>query len=293
MTTERDIEYQTIYFHIGACDHLLTSIKQFRHYNPDSSIHLIGRGVQEEIKNLVHFYDYETLFCDQTLNFLKNFRNYSTNNADFEKICILRWFLMRNLARQKGFTRLFCLDSDMMVYCDIEKELQKFESCRYALSSATSAAVLCVNDISVLDDYCRYVEGFYDESNHTASYILRGNARKTFKHIYDDILGSFMNRQTHNLMGGICDMTFWGELRKMDDPTMIGEISGIHDDTTFDHNINASDFFDFKNGMKNIIWKEGLPYCKNMFLNRLIRFNSLHFQGFNTKRLMNEYKSYE
>ena len=88
-------------------------------------------------------------------------------------------------------------------------------------------------------------------------------------------------------------MTFWGEMRKFDDPTMIGEISGVHGDTTFDHNINSADFFEFENGRKNIVWIKGYPHCENLFLNKMIRFNSIHFQGFHTKHLMEEWKDYE
>ena len=98
---------------------------------------------------------------------------------------------------------------------------------------------------------------------------------------------------SNNMAGGVCDMTFWGELRKFDDPTMIGEISGIHDGTTFDHSICSPDFFEFQNNMKNITWIDGLPYCKNMFLDKMIRFNSLHFQGSHMKNLMKEFKSSE
>ena len=37
--------------------------------------------------------------------------------------------------------------------------------------------------------------------------------------------------------------------------------------------------FHFKNGKKDFILKEGIPYVFNNTLNKEIKFNSLHFQG--------------
>jgi len=287
------MSHKIVYFHIGPSDYLPTSIKQLKHFNPQKEIYLIGNNIQQEVKDLVKFYEYEDLLCEQSMNFLHKFRNYSTNNADFEKICILRWFTIRNLCKKENFTNFFHLDSDVMIYCDLKKELAKFDSHRYSLSCSVSAAVFCVNDITVLDDYCNFVDGFYDELNQDNNYTIRGESKKMFKHIRDDILAVFFNRNLNNLPGGVSDMTFWSQLRRIDDPTMVGEISGIHGDSTFDHNINAADFFEFENGMKKIVWKDALPYSKNVFLNTLVRFNSLHFQGQRAKPLMEKFKSYQ
>lgn len=285
--------HDIVYFHIGDSNYLLTSIKQLKYFNPSSNIYLIGRDVPPEAKTLVKFIDYEELIGEQSKIFLQNFANYSTNDANFEKICILRWFLIRNMCKRENIERFFCLDSDVMVYCDLDSELKKFDSNRYALTHWTSAGIACINDISVLDDYCNFVIGFYDDSLSEQHFVLREDKKKTFEHFRDDILYAHFNRSNNGLPGGVCDMTFWGELRKIDAPTMIGEISGVFDGTTFDHNIHSKDFFDYKNGMKNIVWKDGLPYCKNLFLNEMVRFNILHFQGYHSKRLMENFKTYK
>ena len=285
--------HDIIYFHIGDSDYLLTSIKQLQHFNPSRKIHLIGRGVSDEVKKRVQFYDYEDLMCKYSSKFLHMFVNHSTNNPDFEKICIFRWYLIKNLCAQEGIARFFCLDSDVMVYCDLNKELKKFDSNRYSLTHCISAGIACINDISVLDDYCGFVSGFYDESRSSEYFVLRGENQKTFGHYRSDIMNVYNNRIKNKLPGGVCDMTFWGKLRQFDSPTMIGEISGVFDGTTFDHNIHSRDFFEYENGMKKIVWQDGLPYCKNTFLDEMIRFNILHFQGYETKKLMKEYRTYD
>ena len=54
----------------------------------------------------------------------------------------------------------------------------------------------------------------------------------------------------------------------------------IIDGSTYDHNINAADQdFEFINGLKHLKFSEGKIYCKNLHLNKDIKFNSVHCQG--------------
>jgi len=286
------MKHKIIYFHIHDPQFVITSIKQTRHWNPDADIYLIGDKLPDELKGIAKFYDYTHLFGTTGQNFMNNFVNLSTNDANFEKVCIFRWFAINELCKRENIEKFFYMDSDIMLYCDLEKELSKFENTRYALSNGTSAAVFCVNDITVLDDYCRYVDGFYDDKQVQGTYNLREHSR-LFAHIREDILSFYNNRRKFNLAGGVCDMTFWGELKKIDDPLMIGEISGIYEGTTFDHNINACDFFEFENGKKKISWENNQPFAYNTYLQKKVRFNSLHFQGNGGKVLMKRHTSYE
>ena len=286
------MKHKIMYFHIGNPEFVVQSIKQTHHWNPDSDIYLIGDIPPEETKDIVKFYDYQDLICQSGSNFMKNFVNLSSNNADFEKICIFRWFAIKELCRKENIEKIFYMDSDIMLYCNLEEELSKFQNTRYALSNGSSAAVFCVNDITVLEDYCRYVDGFYDDSQVNNTFTLREHTR-LFGHIREDITSFYTNRTKFKLPGGVCDMTFWGELKKIDDPLMVGEISGVRERTTFDHNINAPDFFEFENGKKKISWENGQPYVYNTYLKDKIRFNSLHFQGYDSKVLMKKHCSYE
>ena len=287
------MKYQNIfYFHIGQDEHLVHSLKQSKHTNPNVDIYLVGDNVPEEAKQIAKFYSYKDLLCEQSQKLIKNYTNYSSNDANFELICILRWFLFRNLAERLKLQNLFCLDSDMLLYADLDKVLVSFDSYRYALSNQTSAAVICINDLTVLDNFCNLVDGFYDPQRAGEYYSIDGDPIKKFHHIRDDMLCSYNNRLKNNLLGGICDMTFWGVYRGMDEPSMTGEISSVVSGSTFDHNINSADYYETEDGVKKIAWVEGMPHCKNIFLDKMIRFNSLHFQGYETKRLMKDYITY-
>ena len=281
------------YLHIGQDEHLVHSLRQSKYSNPNVDIFLVGDNVPEEAKQIAKFYSYEDLLCEQSQKLIKNYVHYSSNNANFELICILRWFLFRNLAKKLNLQNLFCLDSDMLLYADLNEALSSFDSYRYTLSSGTSAAVMCINDLNVLDNFCNLVDGFYDLSRGQEHCYINGRPTKRFQHIREDMLCCHNNRLKNGLLGGICDMTFWGVHKDMDEPTMTAEISSVVSDSTFDHNINSADCYEMKNGLKKIIWEEGHPYCINTFLDKKIKFNSLHFQGYETKKLMKKYITYD
>ena len=135
-------------------EHLLHSLRQTRHTNPNANIYLVGDNVPDEAKQISNFYPYKSISCEQSEKLIKNYENYSSNSAQFELVCILRWFLFRNLAKKLNLNSLFCIDSDMLLYTDLSESLRNFDSYRYTLSSGSSAAVICINDLAVLDNFC-------------------------------------------------------------------------------------------------------------------------------------------
>ncbi len=287
------MKHKIVYFHIGNPEIVSISIKQTRHWNPDTDIYLIGDEEPADLSGIVKFYNVRDLDTQDSVDFFHKYVNLSTNDPQFEKICIYRWFAMKELCIREKIESMLYLDSDIMVYCDLEKGLSNFKQVRYALSNHISPAVFCINDISVLEDYCRYVSGVYDDSKMREIYKIRGEDKKYFSHLRDEMLDFYNCRQKYQMPGGVCDMTFWGKFKEMDDPLMTGDMSNIVDDSTFDHNINASDFFETEDGIKKLSWENNQPYGHNTYLDKKIRFNSLHFQGMAAKILMGKHKSYE
>ena len=87
--------------------------------------------------------------------------------------------------------------------------------------------------------------------------------------------------------GGICDMTLLNQYYQRNSDK-IAQTSDIIENSVYDANINASHGFEMRDGIKNIFWIDGKPYCKHLESGKNIKFNSLHFQGY-AKRLMNDY----
>jgi hypothetical protein len=280
-----------VFFNFGNPNFLDIGLKQASHHNPDADIYLIGDDTN--YKDYVKYIHYTELMDEDAIEFNNHFINLSTNNEFYEKICFLRWFLIRNLAKQNNINRLFATDSDVMYYCDITKEAENFKNYRYTLTHNVSAGIGFINDIKCLDQFCEFTNGVYNSLKHGQNLqVDRSNSSK-FKYYYDKFSGVYEIRKRNLLPGGVCDMTFWGELRLMDNPGLVGETSAIINNSTFDHNINATDSYEWKNGIKNFVWKDKIPYCHNKWLNRDIKFNCVHFQGAHRKALMKNFATYQ
>ena len=66
----------------------------------------------------------------------------------------------------------------------------------------------------------------------------------------------------------------------------VGEMMFIIEDSAYDHNLREEDqYFETENERKKVKFVDGIPYIKNIKLDKLIKFNSIHFQGDN-KALM-------
>ena len=105
-------------------------------------------------------------------------------------------------------------------------------------------------------------------------------------------LRNYLLLKNNNKTGGVCDMTFWGKLKEIYYAGSVGEVCDVIEDSTFDHTISEYDGYEMKDGLKKFKYINGEPYCYNSYLNKDIKFNSIHFQGYNTKNLMKNFKRY-
>ena len=114
--------------------------------------------------------------------------------------------------------------------------------------------------------------------------------------LFRDFNRIFNDMQKLNKTGGIDDMTLLNHFttrKECNNKFTCGEMMDIINDTTFDYYIKHTEDYEIASTLpiKNIIFKEGLPHCYNTTLNKLIQFNSLHFQG-KYKELMKDYITY-
>ncbi len=280
-----------IFFNFGNPKFLDVALLQAKYHNPNTDIYLIGDDTNK--KDFVKFVHYSDLMDADAEIFMKSYLNMSTNNEFYEKICFLRWFLIKNLVKTNQIKSFFYTDSDVLLYCDINKESEKFKNYRYTLTHNISAGISFINDTSCLDQYCDFVNGVYNKINHGQTLKIGKSNSSKYKYYFEKFSNVFNVRKLNLLNGGVCDMTFWGEMRLMDNPGLVGETSAIIDLSTFDHNINASDSYEHFGGIKKFSWRDGYPYCKNLWIDKEIQFKCIHFQGAHRKNLMKEYSTYK
>src|SRR3990167_793882 len=263
-----------IYIHIGWSDYLQYSIQQARRRNPMSRIILLGTEENDRFDHIEHYNIKE--YFHSAKEFEKIYQHMSTNNIHFEKFCFSRWFILNEFVKFHNIYRFFTTDSDTLLFCDVNEEAEKFKNFRYTTTNRISAGITFIMDLTVLNEWCQLTTNIYSKKD-------KFNFNKCFYH--------FKNLQENGRAGGANDMTIWDIFSNdgYNNPGMVGETSTIFsDDTTFDHNINQSDFFEMENGIKKIKWFNKNPYGYNQILKRDIRFLMLHFQG-GAKSFMKEY----
>lgn len=263
-----------IFIHKGYQPYLEFTVKQALKNNDVVFIGDTDLPFRDEKLKIEKLSDYS----ENVDEFSKLYIHLNTTPFDYELFCFNRWFVLKNYMKKNGLSKIFYVDSDVLLFTNVNSEYKKYEQYEFTLlhrSAATSSFIT----IKGLDSFCRLLLNTYrDKSSYTF--------RKMDSH--------FRVRQSCGLAGGVCDMTALELFHYLDDlgggPGRVGEMMQIIDDSTYDHNINTPDNdFDYSNGRKNVQIIDGIPYVFNIKLNKLIKFNCLHFQGGSKNFIQNVY----
>ena len=188
---------------------------------------------------------------------------------NFELFCICRWFILRDWLKSNNVQECFCFDSDVMFYANAIEEAKKFNGLDFTLGFGHWGNGYF--SLRGLEAFCQFVH---------STYVNKG-------YDYDRLVSHYELRKKHGLLGGVCDMTLFELYRNTINPAGVGELMHITaDGSTYDHVISISDGYEMDSPLlKRIYIANNLPWCKQLSTGRMIRFNTLHFQG-NSKLLM-------
>jgi hypothetical protein len=256
-----------VLIHKGSQEYLKYAILQA--LKSGNEVFLIGTPDASDIVEDDNFYFFDMAdYSEGFDSFQSNYVHLNTTPKDFEIFCFHRWFILKNFMNTAVLKNVFYIDSDVMLYANVNHEWEKFSQYHMTLAHRT-AAVCSFMTIKGLENFVSMVEHIY---SHKKGYD------------FNKIHSHFTVRQAHGLGGGVCDMTLFEYFHYHSEfgggPGRVGEMMEIIDGTTYDHNINAADQdFEFENGKKNIKFLDGIPYCKSLHLDENIYFNSLHCQG--------------
>lgn len=262
-----------ILIHSGYQDYLNYSINKALEKNV---VYLIG-DVEPTIQNPnFKFFNMADFIDDDFTMFSQLYEHLSTNPYKFELFCFLRWFVLKRFMQKQNLDVCFYIDSDVMLYVDVNTEWTKFSQFDFTLChrSAATSSFFTINGII---NFCNFLLNTYRQKN---SYQFK------------KIESHYRVRQEFGLPGGVCDMTLLEYFHYGYDvgggPGKIGEMMIIINDSTYDHNINSPDqYFEF-DGVKKVQMIDGVPHVFSRKLNKLIKFNCLHFNS-GAKNLIKNY----
>lgn len=176
---------------------------------------------------------------------------------------IQRWFAYSEWWQASNYDSIFCPDTDVMIFSDLAKEALRWKQYDFTLSMGTAAGQSYWNNRKAMSDYCDYVEN---------AYITPERANDIFTQ-YDG-----------SRAGGVCDMTFFRHFSNTK-KFVVGETAQIISGSTYDHNIQMPQEYEYADGRKVIRWVDGMPYCRTGVDD--ILFHTLHMSR--NKHLVGEF----
>ena len=275
-----------IIFHLGDREYVHLCLRQAREYNEtvilitDCPDNYMDTGAK-----CVNFNKYSKYVND----FQKLYKHYSTNSAQLEFLCIVRWFVVYEYMKEQKIERAFLCDSDVLIYDNIEEiNFRYLQDHEFMLCSSHSKDV---NGCHSIWDFQKLQE-----------FVIF-----SFRFYKTQIPNIERWHKTYTSPGGICDMTllyyfahkeneFQG-LQLPNYPTIENDLTQVFNKSiTFDQHLATYGNHKYPEDYevnpatqnKNIKYIDEKPHCFNKRLNKDIRFIVLHFQGRN-KGIMKEY----
>lgn len=251
-----------IFVHMGKHFYLENAVRLARFYNPDSQIFLLGDSSN---KFLVK-YGISHFSMDEYSEEAEEFRSYyvhmSSNYEKFELFCFQRWFIIQAFVRRHKIDRFICIDSDVLVYSNLTAD---FEDIPFTQLVVCAWLPVLINT-DMLNSLTVFMKEMYQDQK-----------IEQLKAIY----GTLFNDKNQRIrMGGINDLILirlWIEKEKID----TFDYNFPRNGKSLDGNIQVAYGFGMKDGRKEIIWKDNLPYGR--FLgegqDEWVRLMYLHFQG--------------
>lgn len=260
-----------IFFHYGNPAYLKYSLKQAKHFNPGSTIYLLGDGSNNHYPFIQHSMmdKYEA----DTQIFTSVYQHQSVNGKNYELQCFLRWFYIEAFCREHHIGPFIYLDSDVLLFQQVSEMEPFFGNCSIANTGDVAGvpAFTYFGGYHAIKDFCDYMVSVYTQPE-----LLRE-------------LEHFHRQPPAGQHGDISDMILF-QLYFCNHPAKTKKLDLMNDELAVDENISHSDGYETQGGIKKIYWQNGLPYCRHLKLNKLVRFASFHYQG-DTKGLMiNHYK---
>ena len=257
-----------VFVHLNKWDYLETVLSQARKYNGE--VYLVGDQNTND-PNYCDIKDYRR----QMDIFHGVYENHSSNDQWFEEACFWRWLILDDFMHKHGINRAFHLDSDVLLYANVtEEDKNKYSQYPITLIVGNCGASAFI-DRDYLDGFCELLIQTYQD---------KGEVFEWLKHLYSEL-------QRQHMDGGACDMVLLQLWRKRN-KTKYAEMTDIVDGTTYDHIIKSPNPGNYlmKDGIKDIHFRGEFPYGTIADTGQEVKFNSLHFQGQEDRRILEYFR---
>jgi len=269
-----------IFIHLGYADYLAHSLWQALQYN--KNVILISDNENNKHGLDVQYFDIAQ-FKAEADKFAKEYVHMcirKNHTVPMMLSHIQRWFVLKEFMEHYDIPMCFQCDSDVMIYSNIADEIKKFEPCDLALVTGKALKTFSgymypikFSDSTViikkelLQDYCKFIHWFYTDKDNIGKFIELYQQKKIMRFV-----------------GGMFLISRYMDMTNTQEKFIIKNICKIIDDVAFDSSTNSSfcKQFDINKqnthrGIRIIEWIDNQPHCYNKTLDKMVRFNTLHF----------------
>ena len=135
---------------------LLWTLVQARRVNSANPIIAVADPPFAPMEGIVEIVDYSA--TQQTGRELRDiYFHYSPNPPACELTCIERWFVIRDLMKQRKFSRCLCIDSDVLLFNSLANFWPRYANRDFSYICGPSWGSVIINDRRVLDAFCDMV----------------------------------------------------------------------------------------------------------------------------------------
>lgn len=234
--------------HLGDSFYIKYCIESIKKFNPNSEIILICEGTKENYSGITKLEIADFNKYGKVLEKIYIHKNQS--NPKIELFCIKRWLVLLDFMEKKKLSKVFTMDSDVLLFEDVSKDAKNYSKFDVLLANGTSAGLTFINSKKVLSYYKEIVFDFYKNKVGKVEYEKNGT---------------------------ITDMSFWKKLN-IDKKFKVGEITKIIDSKVYDAGLlTPQPQVLMKKGEKVIHFLDKLPFAETE--EKKIRFKCLHCQG--------------
>jgi tetratricopeptide (TPR) repeat protein len=181
----------------------------------------------------------------RAFEFLESYRHASENDYVYEAFCLMRWFFLLDWAEVAGVERLATLDSDILLFADLETELVPRLQGRDLAFTGPMGPHLAILTQKGLVGLCDFLTGAYAKG-------------------------------IPEIGGQVSDMTLLPVYLRGRD---FADLSAIEQGARVDMNIRQDEGFAMAGDTKEIRFQNGQAFAKRQDGGDLVRLLALHFQG--------------
>lgn len=225
------------------------AMESVRVHSPRSKTIVIGSNIPD-----VDYLDHEP-FLAGWREFEPHYEHFGPNQPEFEKRCLRRWFVIRDYLRTRDIGEVLCIDSDVLIFCDLFDLNEELKAIPFWSGHASIAWTFSRHGIEM---FCKAID-----------WIYRHKESRAWKQMLADY-----HAHRRPVIGDM-NMIDWFMSCRPKAPNLCDAFTR---DNVFDQNICGTSQYMAHGDRKRITFWDGVPYAMTK-RRTIVRMNSLHCWG--------------